>query len=71
MYSRLGIPVAEEQLQYVVEKHDWENIPDKRKGAGKPRRKATPGGWREDLTREQATSVESITAPVLDEFYAD
>jgi Sulfotransferase family len=71
MYFRLGITVAEEQLQYVVEKHDWENIPNKRKGAGKSHRKATPGGWREDLTPEQATSVERITAPILDEFYAD
>jgi hypothetical protein len=70
MYWRLGIPIAEEQLRRVVEKHDWENIPDKRKGAGKSHRKASPGSWREDLTPEQATIVEKITAPVLDEFYA-
>jgi hypothetical protein len=71
MYSKLGIPVAEEQLRRVVEKHDWENIPEKRKGAGRSHRKASPGSWREDLTPEQVTIVEKITAPVLDEFYVE
>ena len=33
-------------------------------------RKASPGGWSEDLTPEQAEMVERITAPVLAEFYA-
>jgi Sulfotransferase domain len=71
MYSRLGIPVAEEQLRRIAEKYDWENIPEKRKGAGKSHRKASPGSWREDLTPEQVTIVEKITAPVLDEFYVE
>jgi hypothetical protein len=39
------------------------------KGGGKFYCKAEPGGWREDLTPEQAM-VERITAPVLAEFYA-
>ena len=70
IYANLDIPVSPEQLQHVVAKHDWENIPDKRKGAGKSRRKASPGSWIEDLTSEQAASVEQITAPILEEFYA-
>ncbi len=69
MYSKLGIPVADEQLQRVVEKHDWEHIPEDKKGAGEARRKASPGGWRDDLSPGQAASVAEITAPVLDEFY--
>ena len=70
MYSRLGIPVSVGQLRRVAQEHAWENIPDKRKGPGKSRRKASPGSWKEDLTPEQAASVEEITAPVLEEFYA-
>jgi hypothetical protein len=70
MYTRLGIPIAEEQLRRVVEKHDWENIPERRKGPGKSHRKASPGCWREDLSPEQAAIVERITAPIFDEFYA-
>lgn len=69
IYSGLDIRVDEEQLKQVVEKHAWENVPDSQKGADKPQRKAKPGGWKEDLTPEQAKMVEETTAPFLDEFY--
>ncbi len=67
--STLGIAVDEAELARAVEKHSWENIPDKEKGEGKFYRRATPGSWREDLTPEQAQTVERITAPLLKEFY--
>jgi hypothetical protein len=69
IYSTLGIPVDEGELARVVEKHSWENIPEENKGEGKFYRKATPEGWREDLTPEQARIVEKVTAPLLAEFY--
>lgn len=69
IYSTLGIPADEEKLARTVEKHSWENIPEKKKGAGKFYRKGAPGSWREDLTPEQAKMVETITAPLLKEFY--
>jgi hypothetical protein len=69
LYSELGIDVDEEDLARAVEKHSWENVPEEEKGEGKFHRKATPGGWREDLTEEQAETVERITAPLLEEFY--
>jgi hypothetical protein len=71
IYSSLGIPVDEGELARVVEKHSWENIPEEKKGEGKFYRKATPEGWREDLTPEQAKTVERITAPLLEELYPD
>ena len=71
IYSELGIPAEEKELVRVVEKHSWENIPEENKGEGKFYRKATPGGWREDLTPEQAGIVEKITAPLLEEFYPE
>jgi hypothetical protein len=67
--STLGIPVDEDELASAVEKHSWENVPEKDKGEGKFHRKATPGGWKEDLTPEQIETVERITAPVLREYY--
>jgi hypothetical protein len=70
IYSELEIPLDEEELAQAVEKHSWENIPEEEKGEGKFHRKAKPGGWREDLTPEQARMVEEITAPLLKEFYA-
>jgi hypothetical protein len=52
-----------------VEKWAWDNIPEDRKGEGKFFRKASPGGWQEDLTPEQAKMVEQITGPLLKDFY--
>jgi hypothetical protein len=69
LYSALGVPVDEGQLARAVERHSWEGIPEEDKGEGKFHRKATPGSWREDLTPEQARTVERITAPLLREFY--
>jgi hypothetical protein len=71
IYSALAIPLDEEELAGIVEKNSWENIPEDKKGPGKLRRKASPGGWREDLTPDQVATVEKITAPILDEFYRD
>jgi hypothetical protein len=70
LYAELGIDVDQAELARAVEEHDWENVPEDRKGEGKFHRKATPGGWREDLTEEQARTVERITAPLLKEFYS-
>ena len=70
MYRDLGITVDEVELARVIEEHAWENIPQEQKGAGKFYRKATPGGWREDLTPRQIEIVEEITAPLLKAFYS-
>jgi hypothetical protein len=69
-YAALEMDVENEALARSVRKHAWENISKWKKGQGKPRRKATPGGWREDLTPEQARLVEKVTGPLLREFYA-
>lgn len=69
--ASLGIEPGSSELAAAVEKHSWENIPAEEKGQGKFSRKATPGGWQEDLSAEQARVVEKITAPILDEFYGD
>jgi hypothetical protein len=69
LYAQLRIPVREAELAKAVGKHAWESIPEEEKGEGKFYRKATPGGWRGDLTPEQAESVERITDPLLRELY--
>jgi len=71
LYSTLGIPVGEGELARTVERHAWENVPENKKGPDKPHRKATPGGWKQDLTLEQARIVEELTIPILDEFYPE
>ena len=47
------------------------NVPASEKGQGKIRRKAKPGGWREDLTEEQIVAIENATSRYLDEVYPD
>jgi hypothetical protein len=69
IHFELGMDVDLAELSRVVEAHAWEGIPEEEKGEGKFRRKAKPGGWREDLTPAQAKIVEGITTPVLDNFY--
>ncbi len=69
IYRELDIPANEAELARAVEKHSWENIPKEKKGEGKFYRKASPGGWREDLSGEQIKIVEGITGPLLAEFY--
>ena len=69
IHSTLGVAVNEGKLARAVEEHSWEKIPEENKGERKFYRKATPEGWREDLTPEQAKTVERITAPLLKEFY--
>lgn len=71
LYADLGIPVDKGDLARAVEEHAWESIPEEAKGEGKGRRKATPGGWREDLTPEQASIVEAEAAEVLEQFYPE
>jgi len=70
VYSALEIAVEEKQLAEAVEKHSWETIPGDQKGPGKFYRKATPGGWKDDLTAEQVETVERVAAPILEEFYS-
>lgn len=69
VYSELDLPADADDLTRVVEKYLWENIPKEERGQGKFHRKATPGGWREDLTPEQVRIVEKTTAAFLERFY--
>ena len=70
LYRELGISIDEGKLAQVVEKHSWENIPKEEKGRGKKFRKAKPGGWKDDLSTEQAEIVTKVTLPILKEFYS-
>jgi len=70
IYSGLRMEADGDALARAVEKHSWEAIPEDMKGQGKFYRKASPGGWEEDLTPGQVEIVEEISAPLLDEFYS-
>jgi hypothetical protein len=71
IYAVLGIAVEDEDLRRAVEKHSWENVPDREKGRGKFYRRGTSGGWKEDLTPKQVEVVEKTTASLLERFYPE
>jgi hypothetical protein len=71
IYAVLGIAVEDEDLRRAVEKHSWENVPDREKGRGKFYRRGTSGGWKEDLTPRQVEVVEKTTASLLERFYPE
>ncbi len=69
IYGELEIEVDQKALAEAVKKHAWESVPEEERGAGKFYRRASPGGWQEDLTEEQVTIVEEVTASVADDLY--
>jgi hypothetical protein len=71
IYAVLDIPVEEGDLERAVEKHSWENVPEREKGRGKFYRRGTSGGWKEDLTPRQVEVVEKTTASLLERFYPE
>lgn len=67
--SDLGLPVEDDAIARVVDKHSFEEIPPESKGQGRFHRKARPGGWSEELTPKQIRIIERTTEPLLEEFY--
>jgi hypothetical protein len=69
MYDALEVEADEAQIEAAVEKHSWEQIPESEKGKDKFFRKAQPGGWRDDLSKEQIKLIEDITGPLISKYY--
>jgi len=63
----LGHARPQEELAKTVEAHDFENIPEKRKGPGQPARAATVGLWRENLTGPEQDLIAEIAGEKLEE----
>lgn len=67
----LDLPVPAEDLARVAERHAWKNVPASEKGSGKFYRKGSVGGWREDLTEEQARLARRTAGPLMDRLYPE
>ncbi|WP_119066065.1 sulfotransferase [Rubrobacter indicoceani] len=67
----LGLPASPREIRRVVEKHSWSNVPAHEKGSGKFYRKAAAGGWRDDLTGDQARTVERTAGRAMREIYPE
>ena len=63
----LGLQADEGALRDAVETNAFEAIPGRMRGSGTPRRAATPGLWRENLTAAEQEAMEEIIGPKLRE----
>src|SRR5690606_19211598 len=59
----------DDAIARAVSANAWEAVPESEKGSGKFHRKATSGGWRDDLTAEEIAIVERHAAGLLHRFY--
>ncbi len=63
----LGLARGEAHLRDAVEANAFENLPSFSKGPGKPRRTATPGLWRENMSPEEQDAMNEIMGAKLAE----
>ena len=63
----LGRPRADDELERTVAEHAFEAIPKRLKGPGKPRRAATPGLWRQNLSENEQEIMAEVMGPKLRE----
>jgi len=65
IYEFLEIDIKKEELEELIKKYDFKNIPESEKGKGKFRRFATPGKWKENFTDEEKKTVENMMGDTL------
>jgi len=65
IYKFLEIDIPKNELQKIVTKFTFENLPPEQKGPGKFARSATPGKWKENFNDEEKKVMEEIMGPTL------
>jgi hypothetical protein len=64
----LGLEMPKRRIEKVTAQHAIANIDAKRRGRLQEVRKAAPGGWRENLSRDEQRAMQAIMAAELDRF---
>jgi len=67
IYSFLNIKISERELNEIVEKLDFKNIPPSNKGPGKFYRAASVGGWKANFDDKEKEIMNSIMGKTLKE----
>jgi len=65
IYEFIEIDISDEELQKIVDKFCFKNIPPKEKGKGKFIRSATSGKWKENFTTEEIKIMTEIMQKML------
>jgi hypothetical protein len=61
----LGLPSGPKRMESIAAQHAFEAVPKRRRGPGKLRRSAIPGGWREGLAPEEQDMANEIMGDTL------
>lgn len=65
IYQFLGIKIEKDVIEKIVTEFTFENIPQEEKGKGKQKRSATPGKWKENMSKEETNLVQEIMGETL------
>jgi hypothetical protein len=65
LFEWLEIEIAQHELDAMVERRAFENLPKEARGPGEFFRAATPGGWRENLTQDEQAALAQVIGPKL------
>ena len=65
LYQFIGIDISQDDLNKIVKKYTFENIPKKLRGEGKFYRSASPGKWKENLSKEEQSIMNNIMKEML------
>jgi len=65
IYQFIGNNISKQDIEKIVEKFKFENIPDGQKGKGKFYRSASPGKWRQNMNEEEQKIMEDVMGPTL------
>jgi len=65
IYDFIDIDIPENELETLVDKNSFENIPVELKGKGKSIRSATPGKWKQNFSNVEKELINQIMLPTL------
>jgi hypothetical protein len=71
MFEWMGIDAGERTIAAMVEKHAFDALPPEQRGPQKFFRAASPGLWRENLSREEQDAMQKVIGPKLRELGYD
>lgn len=66
IYRFIQVDIAKNEIEKIVKKYSFKNISDSQKGTGKATRSATPGKWKDNLTKEEQDAMQDIMEKTLE-----
>jgi len=65
LYKFIEVDISKKELDSIVKKYSFKNIPNEEKGKGKFIRSATPGKWKENYTTKEKKIMTEIMQKML------